>query len=100
MRPVIKRTKKIVVFPICKTYVVGHKIVKVITRIPTCISYYLMNGVLVFLGHASEQPSKSMPRWIIDSVFQQEKVTIQALLKGTRDNLFQSLYIVGRVWLR
>ena len=24
----------------------------------------------------------------------------QALLKGTRDNLFQSLYIVGRVWLR
>ena len=27
-------------------------------------------------------------------------VTIQALLKGTRDNLFQSLYIVGRVWLR
>ena len=28
------------------------------------------------------------------------RVTIQALLKGTRDNLFQSLYIVGRVWLR
>ena len=54
MRPVIKRTKKVVVLPICMTYVFGHETVKVITRIPTCISYYLMNGILVFLGHEAE----------------------------------------------